>query len=212
MKTGSSENPGSAWYDGRFFDIFIAPNQDRIFAHIRKIIGDNFRILDIGCGTGRMEFQLAGRCASIDGVDSSLKNIRVARRKLERESHDNIAFHHADAVEFLSRTGERYDVAVLSFVLHEMDANRRLKLLGSLRSAADRIIMVDYMVPRPRGIRSAFDELVELVAGFGNYRNYRSFVDGGGLAGLAANAGLRFDHELKGANLSAHLAVTSRMP
>lgn len=210
MKSGTGKTSRGAWYDGRFFDLFIAPNQDGVFAHIGRIIDQHSRVLDVGCGTGRMEFKLANSCAGIDGVDASVKNIEVARRKLASRPDDRISFHHADAVEYISRNVERYDFAVLSFVIHEIDEEKRLRLLGALGSAADRIIMVDYMVPRPKGLRSLLDEVVEFLAGAENYKNYRSFVDGGGLAGLAERAGLEIVHELKREKLFAQLTVARR--
>ncbi len=44
------------WYDGQFFDRFIAPNQDNVFARVREIITDGSSVLDVGCGTGRLAF------------------------------------------------------------------------------------------------------------------------------------------------------------
>ena len=39
------------WYDGRFYDTFIAPNQDKLFGQIIDLIQPNSDIIDIGCGT-----------------------------------------------------------------------------------------------------------------------------------------------------------------
>ena len=204
------KSDNSHWYDGRFFDLFIAPNQDRIFSHIKKIVLPGSTILDIGCGTGRMAFELADKCSKIVGVDSSSKNIGMARRKLAHRPNGGISFHHAEALEFLSSEGNRFDYATLSFVIHEMNKDKRVELLAALARAADEIIMVDYMVPRPGRLRTGFDELVEFVAGIGNYRDFRSFVNGKGLTGLVEKTGLVVRREIKGFNLSAQVIVASR--
>ena len=202
------KNDNGHWYDGRFFDIFIAPNQDRVFSYIRNIVTRNSTILDIGCGTGRMAFQLADRCSRIEGVDASLKNIDLAQRKMAHRPGHALSFHHADALDYLAQNPPHFDFAVLSYVIHEMDERKRPGLLRSLAGTADKIIMVDYMVPRPPGIRTIFDELVEFVAGRENYRDFRSFVDGNGLTGLVETAGLKVIQEVRSANCPAHILVT----
>ena len=69
------------WYDGIFYDKIIAPNQDRMFTQIKNIIKPNSNVLDIGCGTGRLSFQLSDHCKNVVGVDLSSKNIKVANTK-----------------------------------------------------------------------------------------------------------------------------------
>lgn len=58
-------NDKKHWYDGKFYDKFIAPNQDKIFEQIIKIIAKDTLILDVGCGTGRLAFQLSGHCKKL---------------------------------------------------------------------------------------------------------------------------------------------------
>ena len=44
------------WYDGWFYDTIIAPNQDKLFGQIEKLIEPKSSIIDVGCGTGRLAF------------------------------------------------------------------------------------------------------------------------------------------------------------
>ena len=41
------------WYDGWFYDNFLAPNQDNAYKIIKNFIDDDSTVLDAGCGTGR---------------------------------------------------------------------------------------------------------------------------------------------------------------
>ncbi len=189
--------------------MFIAPNQDGLFSHIEKMVRQGSTLLDIGCGTGRMAFRFADKCARIEGIDASRKNIGIAQRKLANQPNPKLSFHHAEALEYLSRDEARFDFATLSFVIHEMDEQMRVGLLRSAAAAADRIIMADYMVPRPSGLRTIFDEAVEFFAGRENYRSFRSYVDTGGLIGLSEKAGLEVLGEVGGAGVSTHILIAS---
>jgi 2-polyprenyl-3-methyl-5-hydroxy-6-metoxy-1,4-benzoquinol methylase len=137
------------WYDGRFYDLLLAPSQDRAFVHVREYIPAGATVLDVGCGTGRLVFQLADKCARVDGVDPSVRNIDVARRKLSASPGGNLWFHHADAAGFLGESGSHFDYATISLVIHEIGEGERVPLLRALSLAARSIILVDYLVPRP---------------------------------------------------------------
>jgi predicted RNA methylase len=45
------------WYDGWFYDVIIAPNQDNLFGQIKNLIAEGSSIIDIGCGTGVLNLQ-----------------------------------------------------------------------------------------------------------------------------------------------------------
>ena len=47
------------WYDGIFYEKFIAPNQDKLFAQIKNIIEPDSKVIDVGCGTGNLSALLA---------------------------------------------------------------------------------------------------------------------------------------------------------
>ena len=72
------------WYDGWFYDVFIAPNQDRLFSLIKTIIEPNSSVLDVGCGTGRFPFTIADKSKSVLGIDLSTRNIEKAKSNLAK--------------------------------------------------------------------------------------------------------------------------------
>ena len=109
------------WYDGLFYDRFIAPNQDKAFRLLKNLIKNDSSVIDVGCGTGRLAFQLKDICSQIDGVDLSSRNINVAIEKLNQTDSPNVQFHHSDAEKFLGENNNKYDYAVMSYVIHEMD-------------------------------------------------------------------------------------------
>jgi SAM-dependent methyltransferase len=197
------------WYDGRFYDLVIAPNQDTIFAQVTRAIWNGSTVLDVGCGTGRLAFQLADKCKRVDGVDLSKRNISVAIDKLFGHPSPNIFFHHSNVFQFLRETETRYDYAVLTYVLHEMDETVRQSLLEALSKVAHEIIVVDYLAPQPRNFTGIVNELIEYVAGWGHYRNFKSFLAAGGLAGLAKRVGLTIVKEERNQSSANHLLVVA---
>ena len=200
------------WYDGVFYDRVIAPHQDKAFAHIKELIADGGTVVDVGCGTGRLALQLADKCSSVDGLDPSKRNIAVAREKLSGRPEKSVRFHHADAHGFFRDRSSLYDYATISYVIHEVDEKDRIALLQALASSTRNLIMVDYLVPQPESARKILNEIVEFVAGRTHYRNFKSFVSGNGLIGLAERAGLHIVHERKNDPVSSHIVVATREP
>ena len=200
----------SHWYDGLFYDLLIAPHQDRAFVRVRDLIAEGSTVLDIGCGTGRLAFQLAGKCGTIDAIDPSMRNIDIARRNMERHPSGNIRFHHADALRFLEQQKVRFDFAAISYVIHEIEETQREHVLQTVSSAARRLILVDYLVPRPVGHRKMLNAAVEFAAGASHYRNFRSFIAGKGLTGLVERAGLTLVKEFKDDPPSTHIVLAEQ--
>lgn len=204
----NSENKDH-WYDGLFYDLFIAPHQDSAFLRVRELIADGSTLLDVGCGTGRLVFQLTGKCGRIDGIDPSVSNIDIARRKVSAKPSDRVRFHHADALTFLSQNNLRFDYVTMSYVIHEIDEAERSALLHSLYGVAHCMIMVDYLVPQTKGHRRILNEAVEFVAGSSHYRNFRSFIAGNGLTGLLEREGLKILRELRNDPPSSHIVLVA---
>ena len=69
------------WYDGTFYDKVIAPNQDKAFLGVKKIISNDSVILDVGCGTGRMALRRWGKSSTYTGIVLSIRNINTAKKK-----------------------------------------------------------------------------------------------------------------------------------
>jgi SAM-dependent methyltransferase len=106
----SSDTPNSAQRESWDGDggAFWAAHADRFDAEVSEYrapflaaagIGETERVLDVGCGNGRITLDAAraARAGSALGVDLSAVMLDVARRRAEREQVGNVAFEQADA-------------------------------------------------------------------------------------------------------------------
>ena len=102
-----------------------------------------------------------------------------------------------------------FDYAVMTYVIHEVNEEERVKLLLQLSQAADKVIIGDYLVPKPNGFWTALNEVVEFAAGSEHYRNYKSYVFNGGIQELANQAELKILTEIRDRPLTSHLVILS---
>ncbi len=194
------------WYDGWFYDKLIAPNQDTMFAIISSLIVDNSSVVDIGCGTGRLDFQLAHKCTSVTGIDLSSKNIKTALNHLNKTHLSNVEFIHGSASDLI-KNNRRFDYAVITYVIHEIPVNERNSFLNTIHDIANKIIIGDYLVPRVRGTWNLLNEAVEFAAGRDHYKNFRLFVYNGGITSLIKENNFEIEKEIKNRPLTSHIVL-----
>jgi 2-polyprenyl-3-methyl-5-hydroxy-6-metoxy-1,4-benzoquinol methylase len=73
------------------------------------------RVLEVGCGDGRLTWLYAPRAESVLGIDPDEEQIGLARSAMPSELADRVQFEVGEA-EDLSRTAD-FDVAFLSWSL-----------------------------------------------------------------------------------------------
>ena len=197
------------WYDGWFYNKFIAPNQDRLFGQIKNLIEPGSKIIDAGCGTGRFSFSVSDKCKYVLGIDLSKRNINRAKQTLQKNPNDKISFQHKSLSDIIAEGKLHFDYAVMTYVIHEVNEEERVKLLLQLSQAADKVIIGDYLVPKQNGFWTALNEVVEFAAGSEHYRNYKSYVFNGGIQELANQAELKILTEIRDRPLTSHLVILS---
>ena len=74
------------------------------------------RVLEIGCGDGRLTWRYADRAAHIVAIDPKAEDIEIAIEECPAELRDKIEFRAA-RLEELDLPAEKFDLALLSWSL-----------------------------------------------------------------------------------------------
>jgi len=77
---------------------------------------DGKRVLDVGCGTGRLTALAAGRARSVYAFDPTAANVESARAALTSEQRSRVRFAVHDA-EALDVPRESFDIALCGWSL-----------------------------------------------------------------------------------------------
>ena len=91
---------------------------------------DGQKILDAGCGTGQLAFELAARGAKVIGVDISEKLISIAEKRCPTALVDKVSFYQGDMLD--KKFGSFDYVVLMDSLIHysERDILRVLKELS----------------------------------------------------------------------------------
>ena len=182
------------WYNVRWFRR-MAPVYDAVeffVAHIRAKVAkeanlkDGAKILDMACGTGAQSIAFAKRGFPVVGVDLSPDMLARAKKKIKK-GYD-VTFLCQDA-SHISYQDSHFDLAVISFGLHDMPEEIGIAILKEMKRATKLngdIIIVDY--GRPLNSTSAF--LGHAIAKIWEGKYYDHFLNVG-LRSYLSKAGLK---------------------
>jgi len=88
-------------------------------ALVKKLnISSRNKVLDVGCGTGRLALKLADKVDHVIGIDPSPQRVEIARRKLTKLNPKNVTFELGSSDD-IGRYGEDvFDVVYMNAVFH----------------------------------------------------------------------------------------------
>jgi SAM-dependent methyltransferase len=194
--------------DGRLYHLFVDPVLRKARKLVRGQVKQGSTLIDIGCGTGELLFSLVDVCSELVGIETSNRMWSYASRRAQIRKLDNVSVIFADGAELDNFSTGSFDYATACMVLHEMEESKRLPVLREMQRVARTLILVDYRVPPPANLAAAICRFIERLAGRHHYRNYASFLKGGGLLTLFEVLGLSIQKELSFNNHCFHLIKT----
>ena len=74
------------------------------------------RVLEIGCGDGRLTWRYAERAAQVVAIDPDAEEIQIAREDLPPRLRDRVEFQ-AVGIEDFDAAGAAFDTVILSWAL-----------------------------------------------------------------------------------------------
>ncbi len=76
------------------------------------------RVLEIGCGDGRLTWRYAGRAAHVTAIDPFEESVARARENLPRELQGRVEFHPIAFEDFAAANKPAvFDIAILAWSL-----------------------------------------------------------------------------------------------
>ncbi len=152
------------FFDGwsPLYDLFSRPIGFAYAAAVRAAgAAPGRRILDVCTGTGEIAIRCARRGADVTAIDMTPSMMDRARAKA-RDLPVRFARMDARRLAFADRS---FDVALLSFALHDMPRKVRVEVLREAsRVAREALVVLDYELPRAEpwhGLGRRFLELFE---------------------------------------------------
>lgn len=175
---------------GFFYQVFIDPLISGLRGHVAAMIFPGEKVIDIACGTGALSLVMARTAGHVTGIDLSEDMITTSRRTAQRRGVSNVSFSLLDATDLSCFPDLSFDVAVSTLAMHQFDPETGVRVLGEMSRLAKRIIIVDYNCPMRNGPAAWFSRAIERAAAGEHYRNFRLYMERGGLDRLATEAGL----------------------
>ena len=198
------------FYEGWLYHFLVDPLLRRVHRLVRSQVKPGSTLIDIGCGTGELLFSLADVGSELVGVETSNRMWSFANRQARRRGFNNVQILFGDGAKLENYSAGFFDYAIACMVLHEMDASQRLPVLKEMKRLAPNLILVDYRVPPPTNLAAAMCRFIERLAGIRHFRNYTSFVNGGGLQSFYETLGLTVQKELTFYSHCLHLVLSSQ--
>jgi 2-polyprenyl-3-methyl-5-hydroxy-6-metoxy-1,4-benzoquinol methylase len=76
------------------------------------------RVLEVGCGEGRLTWRYAGKTAHVTGIDPDRKSVETARADVPENLKERVHFFASTIEEFAtSFSGRKFDIAIYSWSL-----------------------------------------------------------------------------------------------
>jgi ubiquinone/menaquinone biosynthesis C-methylase UbiE len=207
MKVKSNLNH---WYDGWFYDKFIAPNQRQYFLDALRMIDKDSTVLDIACGTGDFSILAASKAKYVVGIDLSVRNIKSAKAKLKIKDMNNIEFLHGNALMLSNMFDRRFDYSFISFALHEMPNEIREKVFQEMIAVSEKIIIADFAVDMAFNLTGMISRAAEFFAGYDHFTNFLDFRKNGAVHGLLQKNDLIIIKNKKKARNTSELILAGR--
>ena len=145
-------------------------------ALIKLSISKNSNILDLGCGSGDMMYELMSRYKKhklcFTGVDLSPHMIRKAKKKLKeaKKNGHHISLVCRDCIEHLETCGEyEYDLVSAAFLLSYVDSSELFPLVNTALKKGGKFVILTPSDNHLKNLEKVFFKFVMLYPSLSNW-------------------------------------------
>ncbi len=178
----------SLFYYGALYHRLIDGKLREARQVVVDIIPRGATVLDIGCGTGALCFELSRqKNCTVVGIDLSQKMIRFASA---HNGAPNVTYVHADATHLNNYADHSFDFAVMLVFIHELPYNLQKKALQEALRVAEKLVVCDSVSPLPKNKSGFLIWLAETLFGYEHKPHFKRFLSQGGIRGLITNINL----------------------
>lgn len=157
-------------------DKYLLPIRHQICGLVKQ----NSSVIEFGCGNGDLLFKLSNKISYGLGIDNSKNLIKYAIQKSKALEKNNLSFkvfNINNPIEFSST----YNYAVVSLLLHLLPWKSSIKLLQTMFTVTDNIIICSFVKPNTKKEKI----LLHVDQFFSNqYSNFNYFINNNGVKGL----------------------------
>ena len=135
---------------------------------LKKIPKGSVRIMDQGCGTGLLTFQIARRFprSRIVGLELRDEYLTIAREKARDRKISNVEFILGRAEDFL--TEEKFDCITSSYLAKYVELRELIGNIQAMLQEAGVVILHDFTYPRHSGFARIWEFYFRLLQAIGS--------------------------------------------
>jgi ubiquinone/menaquinone biosynthesis C-methylase UbiE len=149
------------------------------------------KVLDVACGNGTLTLLIEQTTGNrVTGIDIDPDMLAAAMNAVKRKKKSRARFMLMDATNLSAFAEKEFDVAIISLAMHQFNPFDGLKVLKEIIRVANKVIVVDYGWPMKAGFFWWMTRLIERIAGGDHYRNFKSYMQNGGIDPLLRETGL----------------------
>jgi ubiquinone/menaquinone biosynthesis C-methylase UbiE len=184
----------------RFYNLLIEPLVAGLkHAVVSRTINAS-KVIDIACGTGTLAFAIGERGSLVTALDLDSEMIAFAQERALEKGINNVRFVLGDASDLSLYQDNEFDVSVTSMAIHQFEEGLAVSILSEMKRISGKVVIADYNCPLPAGLSGKVASGIERLAGGDHYRNFRNYMQRGGLKWFTGSAGFEIRSEMKKGN------------
>lgn len=175
---------------GKLYNVLIDPLLSKVHGKAASLVPMGSGVIDIACGNGTLAVKMASRAEHVTGIDLSPDMLSFAKKRVLDKKIRNIEFYEMNAEDLHAFSDSQFDVASISMAIHQFSPETAEHVLHEMKRIAKNIIILDYRCPLPGGIYGSITRFIERLAGEEHNRNFKSFLNYGGIQAISTKCGL----------------------